>query len=76
MLKQIEIRGQRFELYTPDGGRTWSSNPRSIVAYRRRQEAARADLQRRFALMEEEIPGPDPDYFCELEFPKNFGGGF
>lgn len=32
MLKQIEIKGQRFELYGADKGRTWSSNPRSLVA--------------------------------------------
>jgi hypothetical protein len=31
MLKQVEIKGQRFELYSVDDGRTWSSNPRSLV---------------------------------------------
>ncbi len=76
MLRQIEICGQRFELRTLDDGRTWASDPRSLIAYRRRQEAARLDLQKRFAMMEENIPGPDPDYFCELEFPKGFAGGF
>jgi hypothetical protein len=25
MIKQIEIHGQCFELYSPDDGRTWSS---------------------------------------------------
>ena len=39
MLKQIEICGQRFELYRPDKGRTWSSSPRSIVAYGQSLEA-------------------------------------
>jgi hypothetical protein len=33
MIKQIEIHGQRIELYSPHKGRTWSSNPQSIVAY-------------------------------------------
>jgi hypothetical protein len=27
MTKQIEIHGQRVELYSPDKGRTWSSSP-------------------------------------------------
>jgi hypothetical protein len=27
MIKQIEIHGQCFELYSPDDGRTWSSSP-------------------------------------------------
>jgi hypothetical protein len=38
MIKQIEIHGQCFELYSPDDGRTWSSSPQSIVAYGRRIE--------------------------------------
>lgn len=74
MLKQVEIQGQRFELYTLDGGRTWSSSPRSIVAFRRRQETARRDLRKRFEMMHEEIPGPDPDYYCQLEFPSSLRG--
>jgi hypothetical protein len=41
MLKQIEICGQRFELYSPDKGRTWSSSPRSIVAYGQRKKMLR-----------------------------------
>ena len=48
MIKQIEIHGQRFELYSPDEGRTWSSSPRSIVAYRRRKKKLRLELQKRF----------------------------
>jgi hypothetical protein len=71
MLKQIEVHGQRFELYTPDGGRTWASSPRSIVAFRRRQERVRAELRRRLEQLEEEIPGLDTDYLCHLEFPKH-----
>ena len=31
MVKQIDIYGQRFELYSPDEGRIWSSDPRSII---------------------------------------------
>ncbi len=74
MMKQVEIQGQRFELCTIDGGRTWSSNALSLVAFRRRQEAARGDLRKRFEMMNEEILGPDPDYYCELEFPSSLRG--
>ena len=45
MIKQIEIHGQRIELYSPDQGRTWSSNPRAIVAYGQRKKTLRLDLQ-------------------------------
>lgn len=76
MLKQVEVCGQRFELCTLDGGRTWSSSPRALVAYRRRQEEARKELRKRFEMIEDGTPGPDPDYFCELEFPKGVGGRF
>ena len=51
MIKQIEIYGQRFELYSPDNGRTWSSSPQSIVAYRRRKKILRLALQKRFELI-------------------------
>jgi hypothetical protein len=60
MLKQIEIKGQRFELYSPDRGRTWSSNPRSLVAYGRRKTTARAALQKSFAHVVD-VPDLDPD---------------
>lgn len=33
MKKTIDIHGQRVELYSVDEGRTWSSNPQSVVAY-------------------------------------------
>ena len=65
MLKQIEINGQRFELYSRDKGRTWSSNPRSLVAYRRRKETARSELQKRFEHIRE-IQDPDPDNLSEI----------
>ena len=48
MIKQIEIYGQCFELYSPDDGRTWSSSPQSIVAYERRKKTLSLELQKRF----------------------------
>ena len=45
MIKQIESHGQRFELYSPDDGRTWSSSPQSIVAYGRGKKMLRVELQ-------------------------------
>jgi hypothetical protein len=65
MLKQIEIKGQRFELYSPDKGRTWSSNPRSLVAYGRRKKSAVSEVQKRFEHIGE-IPDPDPDNLSEI----------
>ncbi|MBI4526142.1 MAG: hypothetical protein HY695_20275 [Deltaproteobacteria bacterium] len=71
MLKQVEIHGQAFELYSPDGGRTWSSSPQALVAFRRRQEKARATLRKRIAMIEEEIPDPDPDCLFEIDLPRS-----
>jgi hypothetical protein len=65
MLKQIEICGQRFVLYGSDKGRTWSSIPRSIVAYGQRKKRARLELQQRFELIDE-IQDPDPNNFSDL----------
>jgi hypothetical protein len=65
MLKQIEIKGQRFELYSPDKGRTWSSNPRALVAFLRRKQKARADLQKNFEHMGD-LQDPDPQNFSEI----------
>lgn len=49
MTKQIEIHGQRVQLYSLDaGGRTWSSSPQSIVAYRQRKSILRLELQKSF----------------------------
>ncbi|MDO8700529.1 MAG: hypothetical protein Q7J56_02635 [Deltaproteobacteria bacterium] len=58
MTKQIEIHGQRVQLYSPDKGRTWSSNPRSIVAYGQRKKMLRLELQQRFERIDEK---QDPD---------------
>jgi hypothetical protein len=66
MMKQIEIHGQRIELYSSDKGRTWSSSPQSIVAYSQRKAMLRLELQKKFARVEE-IQDPDPNSFSELE---------
>lgn len=73
MLKQIEICGQRFALYSPDKGRTWSSSPRSIVAYRRRKRMACLELQKRFELIGD-IEDIDPNNYTKLEIPKSLIG--
>ena len=70
MLKQIEICGPRFELYSPDQGRTWSSSPRSIVAYGQRKKMLRLELQKRFERIDE-MQDPDPDNITELEIPMS-----
>jgi len=70
MTKQIEIHGQRVELYSPDKGRTWSSSPQSIVAYGQRKKMLRLELQKWF----ERIDGmqdPDPYNIAELEIPMS-----
>jgi hypothetical protein len=66
MTKQIEIHGQRVELYSADKGRTWSSSPQSIVAYSQRKTMLRLELQKRFARIDE-IQDPDPNNITELE---------
>jgi hypothetical protein len=70
MIKQIEIHGKRVKLYSSDKGRTWSSNPRSIVAYGRRKKILRLELQKRFELIRatEDL---DPNQFRGLETPKS-----
>lgn len=73
MLKQIEICGQSFALYSPDKGRTWTSSPRSIVAYRRRKRMARLELQKRFELIGD-IEDIDPNNYTKLEIPKSLIG--
>jgi hypothetical protein len=73
MTKQIEIHGQRIELYSPDKGRTWSSSPQSIVAYSQRKTMLRLELQKRFARIDE-IQDPDPNNIAELEIPMNLIG--
>jgi hypothetical protein len=68
MMKQIEIHGQRLELYSPDKGRTWSSSPQSIVAYGRRKKMLRLELQKRFERIDQ-IQDPDPNNITEFEIP-------
>ena len=73
MTKQIEIHGQRVELYSQDKGRTWSSSPRSIVAYGQRKKLLRLELQKRF----ERIAGmqdTDPNNITDRELPLSFVG--
>ena len=48
MTKQIEIHGQRVQLYSFDDGRTWSSTPQSIVAFGQRKTWLRLELQKSF----------------------------
>jgi len=71
LIRQIEIHGQRFEFCSTDGGRTWSTDPRSLIAYRRRQERARTEVRKRFEEMEEEIRSLDPDDIYHANLPQN-----
>ena len=73
MMKKIENHRQRIELYSPDKGRTWSSNPRSIVAYGQRKKMLRLELQNGFERIDE-MQDPDPNNFSELEIPKSLIG--
>ncbi len=69
MIKQIEIHSQRFELYSPDEGRTWSSSPRSIVAYGRRKKKLRSELQKRFERIDPR-QNREPTNLSRLKTPK------
>ena len=69
MMKQIEIHGQRIELYSPDKGRTWSSSSQSIVAYGRRKKTLSLELQKRFERMDD-IQDPDPNNPLNLKFQE------
>lgn len=73
MMKQIEIHGQRIEVYSPDKGRTWSSNPRSIVTYGQRKKMLRLELQKGFERINK-MQDPDPNNFSELGIPKSLIG--
>lgn len=53
MKKTIDIHGQRVELYSVDEGRTWSSNPQSVVAYEQRQEALCLEIKQKFARIDD-----------------------
>jgi len=69
MIKQIEIYGQRVKLYSSDKGRTWSSSPQSIVAYKRRKKTLSLELRKRFERMDAR-QDRDPKNFTGLEFSK------
>jgi hypothetical protein len=73
VIKQIEIHGQCFELYSPDGGRTWSSSPQSIVAYGRRKRISRLRLQKRFELIRATEDDVDANEFRGPETPNSLG---
>jgi hypothetical protein len=73
MTKQIEIHGQRVELYSPDKGRTWSSSPQSIVAYGQREKMLRLELQKRFERIAE-MQDIDPNNITDREIPLSFIG--
>jgi hypothetical protein len=62
MTKQIKIYGHHFKLYSLDKGHTWSSSPRSIVAYGRRKQMLSLELRKRFELMDK-LQDADPDNF-------------
>jgi hypothetical protein len=70
MTKQIEIHGQRVELYSPDKGRTWSSSPQSIVAYGQRKTMLRLELQKGFERIDE-MQDPDPNNITEFEISRS-----
>jgi hypothetical protein len=53
MKKTIDIHGQRVQLHSVDEGRTWSSNPQSVVAYEQRQEILRLEIQQKFARIDD-----------------------
>jgi hypothetical protein len=70
MTKQIEIHGQRVQLYSLDGGCTWSSRPQSMVAYGQRKKMLRLEIQQRF----ERIAGnqdPDTNNIGEFAIPRS-----
>ena len=73
MTKQIEIHGQRVQLYSLDEGRTWSSSPQSIVAYGQRKMMLRLELQKGFARIDG-MQDPDPSNITELEVPRSVSG--
>jgi hypothetical protein len=68
MTKQIEVHGRRVELYSLDGGRTWSSSPQSIIAYGQRKTMLRLELQKSFERMDE-MPEPNSHNITEIEVP-------
>lgn len=70
MFKQVKVKGQSFELYSADGGRSWSSSAGSLVAFERRKNMARFKLQESFEHISE-MQDLDPDEFTgDCQFPK------
>lgn len=65
MMKLIEVDGLRVKLDSPDGGFTWSSNPKATVAYEQRKELLRLELGNRFERVDE-MRDLEPDNFNEL----------
>lgn len=72
MLKQVEMQGKRFEFCSIDGGRTWSSDPRALVAYKRRREKARTDLRKSFEQIVVDVAEPEPDTICEVNLQSDY----
>ena len=73
MTKQIEIHGQRVQLYSLDEGRIWSSSQQSIVAYGQRKTMLRLELQKGFERIDE-MQDPDPNNITEFEIPRSLIG--
>jgi len=73
MKKRIAIDGQRLELYSSDDGRTWTSNPQSIVAYGQCKEILRLELKQRFARIDARLEPEPYGYFC-YEMPNRSTG--
>lgn len=74
MLRQAELYGQRFEFRSIDGGRTWSSDPRSLIAFKKRRERACADVRKRFELIDEQAFNSGVDDIFQLCLPRDFAG--
>ena len=73
MTKQIDIHGQRVQLFSLDQGHTWSSSPQSIVAYGQRKTMLRLELQKRFERIDQ-LQDPDPNNISDFEIPMSFIG--
>ena len=75
MLRQVAIHGQRFELRSLDGGRSWSSSPADLVKAKRRREAEakKLRLDKWQLSMALHCPDEPPDY---LVLPRwiSYGG--
>jgi hypothetical protein len=70
MTKQIDIHGQRVQLYSLDEGHSWSSSPQSIVAYGQRKTMLRLELQKRFERIDE-MQDPNPNSISEFEISRS-----